>query len=112
MYAQTLTEAVAAITAKRLRARELADAQLARVRATEPAVQAWTHLDAAYVQQMADEADRRSAAGALRGAGIGIKDIIDTAALPTEIGSAIHRGRRPAQSAACVARLEAAGGYV
>jgi amidase len=112
MYTLTLLDAVGAVSAGRARACDLADAHLERIRATEPRVQAWAHLDSAYVKEMADDVDRLTNAGPLRGIGIGIKDIIDTAALPTEIGTAIHRGRRPARSAACVTRLEAAGAYV
>jgi len=43
---------------------------------------------------------------------VGIKDIVDTADLPTERGSAIHAGRRPAADAASVARLRAAGAVI
>ena len=40
---------------------------------------------------------------------IGIKDVINTADMPTECDSPIYRGRRPAADAASVARLKAAG---
>jgi Asp-tRNA(Asn)/Glu-tRNA(Gln) amidotransferase A subunit family amidase len=48
----------------------------------------------------------------LHGVPVGIKDIVDTADLPTERGSAIHAGRRPAADAACVARLRGAGAVI
>ena len=43
---------------------------------------------------------------------IGVKDIIDTADLPTEMGSPIYRGHRPATDAACVALTRAAGAVI
>jgi Asp-tRNA(Asn)/Glu-tRNA(Gln) amidotransferase A subunit family amidase len=106
----TLTETVAAIAAGRSSPREVAEASLARIRATEPSIHAWAHLDPARVQELADSCASAPAAP-LRGVGIGIKDIIDTADLPTEIGTPIHAGRRPSRDAACVKRLHAAGAY-
>jgi amidase len=43
---------------------------------------------------------------------VGIKDIIDTADVPTECGTPLYRGRRPARDAACVTALRSAGGVV
>src|SRR5690606_36413720 len=45
----------------------------------------------------------------LHGVPFGVKDIIDTADLPTEYGSPIHRGHRPGRDAACVALMRRAG---
>src|SRR4051812_1203853 len=109
--APTLCEALDAIAPGSMSARALADTALARIAATEPAVHAWAHLSPERVRAAAAACDR-GGAGVLHGAGIGFKDIIDTAQVPTEIGTAIHRGRTPQQSAACVQRVEAAGGYV
>jgi Asp-tRNA(Asn)/Glu-tRNA(Gln) amidotransferase A subunit family amidase len=112
LAALTLADAVRARDAGRT-AREFADAALQRVAAVEPTVQAFAHLSAAHVRAAADAADRAGAsAGPLRGLGIGVKDIIDTAALPTTIGTPIHDGRQPTRDAACIARLHEAGGFV
>ena len=43
----------------------------------------------------------------LHGVPIGIKDIIDTSDMPTEMGSPIYRGHRAPADAACVALLRA-----
>ena len=43
---------------------------------------------------------------------IGVKDIIATAELPTEMGSPIYRGHRPTTDAACVALVRAAGAVI
>ncbi|HEV2431871.1 MAG TPA: amidase, partial [Burkholderiales bacterium] len=45
----------------------------------------------------------------LHGMTLGVKDIFDTADLPTEYGSTIYAGHRPAWDAACVALARAAG---
>jgi Asp-tRNA(Asn)/Glu-tRNA(Gln) amidotransferase A subunit family amidase len=46
-----------------------------------------------------------ASAGALRGIAVGIKDIMDTADFPTEMGSPIYRGFRPRGDAAVVMML-------
>jgi Asp-tRNA(Asn)/Glu-tRNA(Gln) amidotransferase A subunit family amidase len=51
-------------------------------------------------------------AGPLRGIAVGIKDIIDTADLPTEMGSSIYRGFRPRADAPVVMMLKQAGATV
>lgn len=110
-YHLGLGEAVAAIASGAVSPRALAEASLARIRATEPVIHAWAHLDPERALRLA-AARAQAAPGPLRGVGIGVKDIIDTMDLPTEIGTPIHAGRQPARSAACVERLQAAGAYV
>jgi len=107
--APTLREAIDAVASGTTSPRQLAERALARIEATDRVVRAWAHLDPARVLRCADATPH---SGALRGIGIGVKDIIDTAELPTEIGTALHAGRRPTRDAACVARLRAAGAYV
>src|SRR5438874_6679490 len=50
--------------------------------------------------------------GPLRGIAVGIKDIIDTADFPTEMGSAIYRGWRPRADAPVVMMLKRAGATI
>ena len=50
--------------------------------------------------------------GPLRGIAVGIKDNIDTADFPTEIGSSIYRGWQPRADAPVVAALKAAGATI
>jgi Asp-tRNA(Asn)/Glu-tRNA(Gln) amidotransferase A subunit family amidase len=52
---------------------------------------------------------RAASAGPLRGIAVGIKDIIDTADFPTEMGSSIYRGWRPRADASVVMMLKQAG---
>jgi Asp-tRNA(Asn)/Glu-tRNA(Gln) amidotransferase A subunit family amidase len=99
-----------------LTSQELVEACLERIRATEPTVQAWTFLDEQHALEQARAADdrRRSGepVGALNGLPVGLKDIIDTADMPTENGTVLHKGHTPASDAAVVKRLRAAGAVV
>ena len=51
-------------------------------------------------------------AGQLRGIAVGIKDIMDTADFPTEMGSSIYKGWRSRGDAAVVMMLKAAGASI
>src|SRR6185312_6995800 len=55
---------------------------------------------------------RAASQGRLRGIAVGIKDIIDTADFPTEMGSPIYKGWRPRADAAVVMALKAAGATI
>jgi Asp-tRNA(Asn)/Glu-tRNA(Gln) amidotransferase A subunit family amidase len=55
---------------------------------------------------------RAASSGPLRGIAVGIKDIIDTSELPTEMGSSIYRGWRPRADAAVVMMLKQAGATI
>src|SRR4051794_22954420 len=55
---------------------------------------------------------RSSGKGPLRGIAVGIKDIIDTSDLPTEMGSTIYRGWRPRADAPVVMMLKQAGASI
>ena len=59
-----------------------------------------------------DPAARAAKDGPLRGIAVGIKDIIDTADFPTEMGSPIYRGFRPRADAPVVAMLKQAGATI
>ncbi|MBX9933771.1 MAG: amidase [Methylobacterium sp.] len=61
----------------------------------------------ALVRHQADPVIPRS--GLLAGIAVGIKDIIDTADMPTEMGSPIYSGWQPKADAAIVARLRGLG---
>src|SRR5512134_1992065 len=95
---------------------QLVEACLARIRAAEPEVQAWQFLEPehALAQARARDSDRRAgrACGPLHGVPVGIKDIIDTADMPTEDGTVLHAGRTPDRDAAVVSMLRAAGAVI
>ena len=82
---------------------------LERIAAREAAVGAWTYIDAERALAEARRRDQAHAKGLLHGVAVGIKDIFDTADMPTSYGSPIYADHRPAADAACVAWLRAAG---
>jgi amidase len=91
----------------------LVAACLERISERDDAVRAWAHIDAGAALAQARERDAAPAPlGPLHGVPVGVKDIVDTADLPTECGTPIYAGRRPGRDAACVARLRAAGAVV
>ena len=109
-------EAARRIADGRLTSEELVQACLQRIRQVEPAVQAWQFLDEEHALGQARAADERRRSGepvgALNGIPVGIKDIIDTADMPTENGTVLHKGRTPRKDAAVVASLRAAGAVI
>jgi len=58
------------------------------------------------------ETVRAASAGPLRGIAVGIKDIIDTADFPTEMGSTIYKGWQPREDAPVVMMLKQAGASI
>jgi len=99
-----------------LSSEELVGACLERIRALEPKVQAWTFLDEEHALAQARAADERKrsgeAIGPLHGVPVGLKDIIDTADMPTENGTPLHKGRTPREDATVVTMLRAAGAVI
>src|SRR5947207_1505168 len=99
-----------------LTSEELVQGCLERIRALEPTVQAWQFLDEEHALAQARAADERKRSGeplgALNGIPVGIKDIIDTADMPTENGTVLHKGRMPRKDAAVIAALRAAGAVI
>jgi Asp-tRNA(Asn)/Glu-tRNA(Gln) amidotransferase A subunit family amidase len=112
----TASEAARRIGSGALTSEELVRACLERIRRLEPTVQAWQFLDEQHALAQARAADeqRRSGepVGALCGIPVGVKDIMDTADMPTENGTVLHKGRTPRADAAVVARLRAAGAVI
>jgi len=99
-----------------LDAESLVKACLESIAADSDAGSVWAWLDGEHALAAArarDQERRRGrAVGALHGLPIGIKDIIDTARIPTANGTALDAGRVPREDAAVVARLRSAGAIV
>ena len=99
-----------------LRATDLAEACIARIEARDPEVRAFAFFDAGFVRHQAqalDEVKRRGKPlGRLHGLPVALKDIIDTARIPTENGSAVDKGRVPGKDAWVVQRLKAEGAII
>ena len=107
-----VAELLQALSTRRMRAEELVRALGERIEREEPRVQAWEHLDLAGALREARRVDALPRPPPLAGLPIGVKDIVDTAGMPTELGTPIHRGRVPGRNAAVVDRLVAAGAIV
>jgi Asp-tRNA(Asn)/Glu-tRNA(Gln) amidotransferase A subunit family amidase len=97
-------------------ARDLTAACLRRVAALEPQIQAWASLDQALALERAAALDAWRQAGrppgTLHGLPVGVKDIVDTADMPTENGNPLDAGRQPSEDAWIVSRLRAAGAVI
>ncbi|PYN14825.1 MAG: amidase [Candidatus Rokuibacteriota bacterium] len=95
---------------------QLVEACLARVREVDAAVQAWAFLDPEHALAQARAADELRMSGQptgpLHGVPLGLKDIIDTADMPTENGSVLHAGRTPSRDASVASLLRAAGAVI
>lgn len=111
-----VAEAARRVRAGALSAADLLAACLARIAATEPAVQAWVHVDEVGARAAARHLDAGARAGRflgpLHGVPVGIKDIIDVAGMPTTGGAGAWAHTRPDRDAGAVARLRAAGAVI
>lgn len=105
-------EAARKIAAGQLKSEDIVHACLERIAKREPEVQAWAHLDPGVALEQARAVDRNGPRGPLAGVPVGVKDVIDTADMPTACNSPIYRGYRPFADAACVALVRHAGGVI
>lgn len=113
---RTATELQVELQSGRLTARALVDACLWRIEERDGNVAAWAFLDPAHARAQADALDtafkESGPVGPLHGLPVGIKDIIDTADMPTQNGSDHFVGHQPERDATCVAQLRAAGAVI
>jgi Asp-tRNA(Asn)/Glu-tRNA(Gln) amidotransferase A subunit family amidase len=93
----------------RLSSEEFVAAYLDRIAEREPEVGAWEFIHPEMALAAARACDARDPSGPLHGVPIAVKDLIDTADMPTGYGSPIYRHHRPAADAPCVALARAAG---
>lgn len=115
-YTLTASEALAAIASGRLSSVELVKSCLARIAETDGAIKAWAFLDEGAALAQAAECDRIRiaglATGPLHGIPVALKDIIDTAKMPTQRGSVIFEGRQTDNVARLVELLREAGAVI
>ena len=113
IIAEDLVGLAEALEAGALTSAALVERAIRRYAETEPQIHAFTWLDAARAQHFAAVSDERrrshGAVGPLEGIPIGVKDIFDTAGIPTENGSTLFAGRVPDASCPAVRAAEAAG---
>lgn len=113
----TLSDASRLLADGAVSAVELTEATLARIEATEPHVHAYVHVCAERALADAAAADERRARDRARGTStpalcgipFGVKDVLDTAGVPTAAGSRLLAGRVPREDAEAVARLRERG---
>ncbi|HSE02373.1 MAG TPA: amidase [Burkholderiales bacterium] len=105
-------EAAARIAAGKLKSEALVAACLERISQREADVQAWASIDPELALAQARARDKEPRRTRLHGIPVGVKDVLETADLPTEYGSPIYRGNRTTCDAACVAQVRELGGVI
>src|ERR1700741_1976036 len=104
----------AEVTAGRLKALEIVEVTLARIRARDPLLNSFTAVTEQRVRERARALDEPRASanplGPLAGVPFAVKNLFDIAGLPTIAGSKINREKEPARrDAALIESLEHAG---
>ncbi|MEM7467837.1 MAG: amidase [Pseudomonadota bacterium] len=113
LYELTASEAAHLVREKKISSYELTSACLERIAAREDTIHAWQLVDyegALATAKRADNTDEKD--GLLFGIPVGLKDIIDTADLPTTYGSKAFADHQPQKHADCVKLLKDAGAIV
>jgi aspartyl-tRNA(Asn)/glutamyl-tRNA(Gln) amidotransferase subunit A len=110
---KTIVEAGEGLRLRKISPVELTRACLDRIERLNPALNAFIAVtsDTALLQahRAEEEILRGDWRGPLHGIPIGLKDLVDTAGIPTTAASELYKHRIPIQSAEVVLRLESAG---
>ena len=105
------TDIATRVRSGELSAREVADAALARIEATDDALHAFTYVDADGARAEADAIDAARSAGRplgrLAGVPVGVKDLVAVRGMPMERGSPLYRGAIADEDGIAVRRLRA-----
>ena len=109
----TLTEAAAALAARRVSSEELTKLCLARIGKLDRALNTFITLHADSALEQARNCDRQRTSGKvssrLHGVPIALKDNIDTAGIKTTAAARVFEDRVPAEDAEITRRLKTAG---
>jgi Asp-tRNA(Asn)/Glu-tRNA(Gln) amidotransferase A subunit family amidase len=106
------TQQAELIRSRKVSARELVDASLARIDALDAKIGAFITVDAEQARRDAAHADDHPTDRPLHGVPFCVKDLIRTAGLRTTWGSAVHRDHIPDTDAPTVSRMRDAGAIV
>ncbi len=110
------TEAIGKIRTGETTSEELVQACLDRIERVDGDIEAWAHLKPDYALDQARMLDARRQSGGpvgpLHGIPVGVKDIFDTASLPTENGTVLDSGRQPMEDSRVVSLLQEAGAVI
>ena len=112
LHKLSLFEAAKGIASGTFTSLDLVTACLERTHAREEQIGAWAWLDPEQALAQARTCDERPATTLMHGVPIGIKDIIDTADMPTCYGSQIYNGHYPDKDAECIRLLRQAGAVI
>ncbi len=116
LHRMTITQLAPKIRSGSISPVDLTRAVLGEIERLDPVLNAYITVDAEGALQAARAAQRRLAKGQymgpLHGVPISLKDLFDTRGLRTTAGSKIMADRVPAEDAASVARLRAAGAII
>jgi len=112
-YELSLSDAAEQIETKQLSPVELLESVLGRIDAVEPKITAFACVTADLARDGAKAAEQEITNGAYRGPlhgiPVGIKDLYDTAGVPSTSSSKVRAGRVPDTDAVIVDRLRTAG---
>ncbi len=112
LHRLSLVEAAKGIASGTFTSLDLVTACLERIHAREEQVGAWAWLDPEQALAQARACDEQPATTSLHGVPVGVKDIIDTADMPTCYGSQIYNGHYPDKDAECIRLLRQAGAVI
>ena len=112
LHRLSLVETAKGIAAGEFTSVEVVSACLERVHAREGQVGAWAWLDPDQALLQAWACDQRPATTPMHGVPVGVKDIINTADMPTCHGSLVYAGHQPDEDAECVRLLRQAGAVI
>jgi Asp-tRNA(Asn)/Glu-tRNA(Gln) amidotransferase A subunit family amidase len=109
-------EAALGIAAGEFSSQDLVSACVERIAEMDEQIGAWTYLDVDYALAQAKAADEHRQSGlptgSLLGLPVAVKDIFDTADMPTECGTPVYTGRTPTADSTVVAFLRQAGAII
>src|SRR4029077_1027040 len=111
---ESLPELIQALGTGRTTVAEVIERCLASNAVWEPDLHAFAWLDRDVVSRSAQMADKigPSSKRTLHGVQVGVKDLFDTAGIPTDLGPLVFKGRIPPENALAVAGPEATGAIV
>src|SRR5690348_11885225 len=116
LHYASLDDVARQLKARQLSSVDLTRALLDRIGRIDPRLKSFATLTAERALADAEARDAETAAGrsrgALHGVPIAVKDLCNTAGVPTAAGMMIHRTNIPTEDATVVARLKAAGAVI
>jgi aspartyl-tRNA(Asn)/glutamyl-tRNA(Gln) amidotransferase subunit A len=108
----TVKQAATQLARREITAVELTESVLERIEETQPQLRAYVTVAAGEARAAARAADEREPSGPLHGIPVALKDLFDTAGMPTTAGSRSRAGLVATEDAAVTERLKSAGAII